>query len=276
VNLPDSAGHEAQHAPISRVRWWFHLVVLGAYPLVVGAMGLQRGRIHGPALRHEASGLTAVCGAELVIFGVVFGLAWLASRASSRSLLLPWRGGFWVIPLSLGYSIALRLAVVMAAVTVAMVLLVFRLVTLESLQRFVLANRPDVQALVDVSALRQNPLYFWLTVTLVSFIVAGLREELWRSGFLAGMGALWPRRFGSRQGQLAAVAVGAVVFGLGHLAQGPAAVLPTALLGLGLGAIMVLHRSIWPAVLAHGLFDATTFAALALLPGLADHLPPLR
>jgi membrane protease YdiL (CAAX protease family) len=150
------------------------------------------------------------------------------------------------------------------------------LVSLESLQRFVLANRPDVQALVDISALRQDPLYFWLTVTLVSFVVAGLREELWRSGFLAGMRGLWPQRFDPLQGQLAAVAMGAVVFGLGHLAQGPIAVLPTALLGFGLGAIMVLHRSIWPAVLAHGLFDATTFVALALLPWLADRMPQLR
>jgi hypothetical protein len=33
---------------------------------------------------------------------------------------------------------------------------------------------------------------------------------------------------------------------------------------------MVLHLSIWPAVIAHGLFDAATFAALPLL---ADKLP---
>ena len=39
--------------------------------------------------------------------------------------------------------------------------------------------------------------------------------------------------------------------------------LPEALLGFGLSVVMVLHRSIWPAVIAHGLFDATS---LALLP----------
>jgi membrane protease YdiL (CAAX protease family) len=276
VNAPLPPGQELQDAPVKRLGWWVHLLVIGAYPLVVGAAGWQRSRVHGPALRHEAYGLMAVCGYELLIFGVVFGLAWLASRASRESLLLRWRGGFWVIPLSIGYSVALRLAVAFAAAAVAMLLLVSGLVSVQSLRHFVLANRPDVQALVDVPALRRDALYFWLTVTLVSFVVAGLREELWRSGFLAGMRGLWPRRFGSRQGQIAAVTLGAVVFGLGHLAQGPIAVFPTALLGFGLGAIMVLHRSIWPAVLAHGLFDATTFAALALLPGLADQLPPLR
>ncbi|HXP63169.1 MAG TPA: type II CAAX endopeptidase family protein [Dongiaceae bacterium] len=276
MNVPGAGDQELQEAPRKRLRWWFHLLVIGAYPLVVGALGWQRSRFRGPALRHEASGLLAVCGFELLVFGVVFGLAWLASRASRQSLLLPWAGGFWVIPLSLGYSVGLRLVVALAAAMVAMVLLVTHLVSMPALERFVMANRPDVQALVDVSALRKDPLYFWLTVTLVSFVVAGFREELWRSGLLAGMRALWPGRFGSRQGQLAAVALGAVIFGLGHLAQGPIAVFPTALLGLGLGAIMVWHRSIWPAVLAHGLFDATTFVVLALLPGLASQMPQLR
>jgi len=65
-------------------------------------------------------------------------------------------------------------------------------------------------------------------------------------------------------GRIWAVAIAAVVFGLGHLALGPLAVGAAALLGLGLGLIMVLHGSIWPAVFAHGMFDATTFALLPL------------
>jgi len=51
--------------------------------------------------------------------------------------------------------------------------------------------------------------------------------------------------------------------------QGPVAVGLTTLLGFGLGVIMVLHRSIWPAVIAHGMFDATS---LALLPGCSNFL----
>jgi membrane protease YdiL (CAAX protease family) len=62
----------------------------------------------------------------------------------------------------------------------------------------------------------------------------------------------------------------AVVFGAGHLTQGFLAVGLTGLLGLGLGVIIVAHRSIWPAVLAHGFFNATS---LALLPWVADKLP---
>ncbi len=44
--------------------------------------------------------------------------------------------------------------------------------------------------------------------------------------------------------------------------QGWLAVGLTGLLGLGLGLIMVLHRSIWPALIAHGYFNATSFALI--------------
>ena len=152
-----------------------------------------------------------------------------------------------------------------AVMLAAIVLIGARLLTPESLQMFLSAHRPDLEALVDLAALRNNPVYFWLTVTVVSFVVAGLREELWRSAFLAGMGALWPQHFGSRAGQMLAVFIGAVIFGGAHLSMGIMAALMAGLLGLGLGAIMVGHRSIWPAVLAHGLFDATTCAMLPLV-----------
>jgi membrane protease YdiL (CAAX protease family) len=45
------------------------------------------------------------------------------------------------------------------------------------------------------------------------------------------------------------------------------------LLGLGLGLIMVFHRSIWPAVLAHGFFDATSMALIPWAMELMRNLP---
>ena len=115
-------------------------------------------------------------------------------------------------------------------------------------------------AVVDVAAMRNNPVYFWLTMTVVSFVLGGLREELWRSGVLAGMKALWPQHFGTRSGQVLAVIICAIIFGLGHLYLGWLAVCGAGFLGVGLGLIMIFHGSIWPAVIAHGLFDATSFA----------------
>jgi membrane protease YdiL (CAAX protease family) len=61
------------------------------------------------------------------------------------------------------------------------------------------------------------------------------------------------------------VVLTSLIFGIGHLPQGMLAVAMTALIGMALGAIMVLHRSVWPAVIAHGMFDATSFALIPLV-----------
>lgn len=96
-------------------------------------------------------------------------------------------------------------------------------------------------------------------LTLVSFVLGGLREELWRAGMFAGFEALFPRLMIKRAGKAVAVLIVAALFGLAHTPQGWAGVAVITLLGAGLGAIMLWHRSLWEAALAHGFFDATTF-----------------
>jgi membrane protease YdiL (CAAX protease family) len=259
--------------PGSRWRWAVHLILITSYLLVIAFIGVGRGETHQPALSHTTSGLLRVCGVEALSFGVVLALACWVSRASFNELLLPWRGKFLPVLLGVGYSVALRVAVGIAAALVALVLVATRITSLDSLQNFAQKNRPAVENAVDVSALRDNPAYFWLTLTLVSFVVAGLREELWRSSFLAGMKGVWPRQFGSTLGQVGAVCICAVIFGLGHMSMGILAVCMAGLLGLGLGCIMVFHRSVWPAVLAHGFFDATSMALIPWALELMRHLP---
>ncbi|HVV71822.1 MAG TPA: CPBP family intramembrane glutamic endopeptidase, partial [Verrucomicrobiae bacterium] len=232
----------------SRWRWLVHLVLLGAYPVVIGIIGTLHSTSQGPALSHGARGLVLVFVIQFFVFAAVFAVAWLASRASYDQLLCHWRGGVWTVPLGLGYSVLLRLALGIVAAVVVTMLIAARVIRPEEFQHLAAANRPDVGALVDVSALRHDPVYFWLTLTLVSFVLAGFREELWRAGVLAGFRAIWPQSFGSTGGQIAAAGLAAVVFGLGHLAQGWMAACGAGLLGFGLGIIMVLHRSIWPAV----------------------------
>ena len=265
----------AGSAPSLHRRWWIHLVLVSAYILLVGLMGREHHEAHTrtPALSHTAGGLLVVCGFELLIFAAVLGLALMASRASCDDLLWRWRQGFWPVPLGIGYSIAIRFAVFMITMVTVVALMVTHVVTAQSLQRFMAAKGPSLEAIVDISAMRHDPLYFWLTLTVVSFIVAGLREELWRSAFLAALRAFWPQHFGSRAGQVAAVAIAAILFGFGHLGLGLVNVLVAGLLGFGLGLIMVFHRSIWPAVISHGMFDATS---LALLPWVAEKLPEIQ
>lgn len=266
-----NAKEVAAETRVSRWRWWVHLVLIGGYFIPGIPLALLHVR-HRPSLTSSVHGLLIVCGAEILLFSIVFALGWLASRASMEELLLNWRPGWAVIPLGIGYSIAIRVAIAILASGVVFLLLATGLVSAEFLKQFFIHSRPDVERLVDVSTMRNDPAYFWLTVTLSSLVVAGLREEIWRAGTLAAMKALWPTIFTDRDGQIAAVAVIAIVFGMAHLAMGLLAAALAILLGFFLGVIMVVHRSIWPAVFAHGFFDAATFA---MLPSL-HHLQPLR
>ena len=226
----------------------------------------------GPALSGNVRGLLLISGLELMVFSIFYAAACLMSRASREELNLRWRPGWWVVPLGIGYSIALRIGLMVVAIAVIVVLAATQTVTPQKVQEYISANRPDVEALVSVPAMRSNPAYFWLTLTLVSFVVAGIREEMWRAGTLAAMRAIWPRVFGSRVGQCGAIALIAVAFGAMHLRMGVLAAVGAGVLGLMLGVIIVVHKSIWPAVIAHGLFDATTMAIIPWWIEQAKHL----
>lgn len=238
-------------------------MLIGAYPLL--GVTLRSGQVvPGPALSGDTRGLLIGCGLEIILFSLVFGLGWLASRASSEELFFRWRPGWRVVPLGIAYSVAIRIGLGLVAMVVVAVLVAAQVSTPEAIESFAEANRPDVEALVSIPALQNNRSYYWLSLTLVSFVVAGLREEVWRAGTLAAMRALWPRAFASKGGQCLAVALIAVPFGAMHLGMGPIAAAMAGVLGCFLGIIIVLHKSIWPAVIAHGLFDAATFAILPL------------
>jgi len=255
-----------------RWRWWIHFALIGGYILPGVVRGLYFVPEH-PVLTRSTRGLLIVCGFNLAAFAVVFLLGWLASRATAEELFLPWRPGWWVLPLGIGYSIVLRVILAVIGIITILFLLVTHLVDVDSLQNVALQTRPRIDRLVDFSALQTNRLYYWLALTLVSFVAAGLREELWRAATLTGMQALWPRAFLSPTGEVIAITVIAIGFGAAHLSMGILAAAAATLLGLFFGIILIVHRSIWPAVIAHGFFDATTFA---LLPLVASKLPQLH
>src|SRR5207253_4550992 len=137
----------------------------------------------------------------------------------------------------------IRLGLAVTGFIVVLFLLITQLVNVESLRNFALQNPPRIDRLIDVGALRTNRAYYWLSLTLVSFVTAGLREELWRAATLAGMRALWPGTFMSRTGGIAIVLI-AVAFGAAHLPVGPLAAVVAGLIGICLGIILIVHRSI--------------------------------
>lgn len=255
----------ASALPVKRWRLWLSLLLVVPYPLIAAFAGGADKESKRSVLTGGWKGLLIVCGIELAVFSVVLGIALWLSRTTWDDLLLRARGMGRFIVQGLGYSVAIRFGIGLVMGLIAAVLMVLGVMTQESIEQFVNSNRPDVEKLVDVKALKNDPIYYWLTMTFVSFIVAGLREELWRATSLAGLRKLWPQWFGSTKGQLVGVVLTSAIFGIGHLSQGWFAVGVTGLIGVALGTIMVLHRSAWPAIIAHGAFDATSFALLPLV-----------
>lgn len=241
--------------PVSRRRWWVHLLLLGVYPLVGVLVWLFSAGHKGTLIPGNTAGLLYGVCLELAMFSLVFALALRISRASPEALLCAWRGRVRPIVLGLAYSLALRVVIFMGMLFVV-ILMQLAGATPESVAGHI---RPKTEVLFDPQSLTNDPVYYWLMLTLVSFVMAGLREELWRSGMFAALSALYPKGFERWPGKLAAIALVALIFGLAHLPQGVGGVGVTLVLGLGLGAIMLGHRSIWEAVLAHGCFDASSF-----------------
>lgn len=268
MEIPPVIGSEPFEPPPARIARWrtgLMLVLMGAYPVVLGILGarLRTGIPGESALPASVAGLLQVSAENLGIFALLFLVAAALGRPSRQELYVQNSPGLKTWALGLGYSVALRagLAVLaMVALSIAGAVLTVRGRSLDSLT----AARPQVENLLDPGALR-DPVYFVLTLSLVSFIVAGLREELWRAVVCAALLRLLPRWEISVRGRLSVVGLAAIIFGLGHLPQGWGGVVLTGILGLGLGAILLFHRSLWMAVLAHGFFDATSFALIRLV-----------
>ena len=255
---------------VSKKRWAIHLAILMIFPLLALVHGKQAP--DQPILSHGAAGLLLACAFQLAITAVIFGAAWLASRASADSLLLRPQGWQLAPLLGVAYSVVIRLTLAMVAVTVLIFAQAAHLVSEPELKGIGESIRPKVERLVDMDAVLHDRAYLILNLTLVSFIIGGLREELWRAGFLAGLRRVFPNTFSGTGGGVFAAFIAAIFFGLGHLPQGAVPALILGLVGFALGIIMVVHRSTWVAALTHGFFDATSFGLFFVIAQYG-HLP---
>jgi membrane protease YdiL (CAAX protease family) len=199
---------------------------------------------------------------EMAVFGIFFGLAFFLSHVSVEELLLRWRGIIRPLWQGAAYAVALPFVIWFLITSMFLILTSLGLVARYQMIDIGAASHRGVERLVSSSDLQHDRLFFWLSSTLVSFVFAGLREELWRSAFFAGIKALWLQSFESPLGKVWGAALAAIVFGFAHTLMGPLAVLNAGLGGFGLGLIIMLHRSIWPAVIAHGLHDAVNVAMM--------------
>jgi membrane protease YdiL (CAAX protease family) len=249
---------------VSRWRWWVHLILIGGY--FIPSLFFHQVRTR-PELTNSAAGLIFVSTIDILFFALVFLVAVRISRATRDDLYLRWRPDWSVVPLGIIYSVAIRLVV--AVVGIIVVALVAVAAQPDDLRHFMSENRAHLERIANPEVMQTSPAYYWLSITLISFLNAGIREEFWRTGTLAGLRALFPDRFGSVGGQIVAAGWIAMLFGAAHARLGFIAAIVAGTLGFMLGIIIIFHRSVWPAVFAHGFFDAATFAAL---PFIIQHL----
>lgn len=103
--------------------------------------------------------------------------------------------------------------------------------------------------------------------TLLMFtLFVGLHEEILFRGFmLSRLCALFGR-------PTIAVLAGGLIFGLLHVYQGPIGVVQTTMVGLVLAGTVIITRTLWPAIIAHFVFDTI---GLLLIPIVRDQIPSL-
>ena len=252
---------EAAPEDPKRWKWTTFLGLMVAYILSMTWLG--HGRTSDlPALSPTLTGMLRETLLALLVFGIPFAIGLAIVRPRWSDLYLH-RGGNWLITTLLGalWSIALRAAIMVPAIVAVMIFLLVD--SKDGLANFK-SHRPKVENLLDPLALA-DPLYALMCMTWLSFVVAGLREELWRAAAIRGLCALGPGGQPTRRMEWLAVVVTSILFGLAHLTQGWMAVGVTGLLGVGLGMIQILRRSLPEAIIAHGFFDATTFFFLFIL-----------
>ncbi len=253
---------------VARWRWWVSLAILILLPLaasILSAQQVSKSPAPAPLLPKSVLGLLIFCALNLVEFGVVWTLAWAFSRANRDQLFLRWRG-FKSVLWGVGYSLLMRFGLVLVAILVVMVLAMLGFDS-KAMMETMKASGDNVQKLFAPIFTGRDPLHKFLIIGLISFVAAGLREELWRAATLAAMIHLAPRNWSQATKNGVALGLSSALFGLGHLYQGATGVVGTGILGVALGAIMLRHKSVWPAIIAHGCFDAVSFAALAFGAG---------
>ncbi len=111
-----------------------------------------------------------------------------------------------------------------------------------------------------VTQLPENPWLFLLDITLVTWLLIALGEEVFFRGIL--LNRLLTLSGERKGGRIAAVAIQAAWFGGGHASQGVSGMLITGAVGLMLGFYFLTRaeRRLLPLILAHGAIDTISLS----------------
>jgi membrane protease YdiL (CAAX protease family) len=188
---------------------------------------------------HMPDSVAAIALSVSVRVFIVAGLAWILMRASGESLR------------DLGFAHEGAGLFMLRSTLLAMGLFVVTNVVLNSLFGALLGRggAPPIAALFRDP--RDAPLWIYCAI-----VGGGIAEELARAFVLTR----FDRLFG-RSGLIVALVSDSAVFGLGHLYQGRASALSTAVTGALLGLVFLWRRRVIDAMAVHTLFDLMGIAA---------------
>src|SRR6184192_2010624 len=110
IPVPPPAGEPPVNRAVGRWRWMVHLLLLTAYPVVLGILGAMNRSDSGPMLPTKVKPLLYALSLDFVVFAAVFVLALFASRANPSALFLKWRGKLQPISRGFVYALGLRFA----------------------------------------------------------------------------------------------------------------------------------------------------------------------
>ncbi len=119
-------------------------------------------------------------------------------------------------------------------------------------------GRPSTSS--AVTQLPENPWLFLLDITLVTWLLVALGEEVFFRGIL--LNRLLVVTGEGKGGRIAAIVVQAAWFGGGHASQGVSGMLITGAIGLMLGFYFLTkaERRLLPLILAHGAIDTISLS----------------
>ena len=146
----------------------------------------------------------------------------------------------------------LRDAILLVLALVAGQMLLGMVAPLFSITEIPEANRQIARELAGDNAL----LLIWLGP--IVWLQAGVFEEFLRTFMLSRLWHVWPKA----PGRYLVLAASSLLFGLGHLYQGPFGVLGTTLIGLILGYYYMTRGRVLPLIISHALYDTTVILLL--------------
>lgn len=119
------------------------------------------------------------------------------------------------------------------------------------IQEGFLPMNPELKAQLEAATAWMSSISPWALVFFLAIVPAFCEEFFFRGFVLSGLR--------SGMGKLGSLAIVAIAFGVNH--HSAHRLIGTAVLGLLLGLLVLQHRSIWPAMLAHAMHNGITVLA---------------